>query len=244
MVVLRASAATRALGRTAMRRAGTQSRPQAWRQLGRRQYATEHAKKSSDLPWLIGSVALTAPAAVWLFGQGPKGGSHHAEHAHEEKEEEEEAPEKEESSEDAPAEDSKDEEKEESKSDEGEDKSEAKSEEKSEDKDEGDSEKKDDSSDAESKDSAKKSSEKGEGGEAKPERQINYKPGMGKGPGEGQRPGAPRPTEKKGEKDAQGDTSGANHPYMNDDEKSKKGLGITETAKVHGTVDTSQHNTR
>jgi hypothetical protein len=39
------------------------------------------------------------------------------------------------------------------------------------------------------------------------------------------------------------DESGAKHPDLNDPEKSKKGEGITESAKVRGTVD-SQRNVR
>lgn len=31
--------------------------------------------------------------------------------------------------------------------------------------------------------------------------------------------------------------SGAQHPYLEDPEKSKKTEGITDTAKIHGTVD-------
>lgn len=30
--------------------------------------------------------------------------------------------------------------------------------------------------------------------------------------------------------------SGASHPYLDDDEKSKKGEGLKDTMKIHGTV--------
>lgn len=98
-----------ALGRTIFRRASAQTRPQAWKQIGRRGYASaEHAKKSSDLPWyvprnrlrdhitdpprMIGSAGVTIPAAIWLMGQGPTKKPHHDEHhdEHEEGEQEEE----------------------------------------------------------------------------------------------------------------------------------------------------------
>ena len=42
---------------------------------------------------------------------------------------------------------------------------------------------------------------------------------------------------------AQKDKSGANNPYLDDPEKSKKGEGVKDTAKIHGTVDT-QRNAR
>jgi aspartate carbamoyltransferase catalytic subunit len=36
------------------------------------------------------------------------------------------------------------------------------------------------------------------------------------------------------------DTTGAKHPSLDDDEKSKKGEGVAETAKIHGTVDSAR----
>lgn len=36
------------------------------------------------------------------------------------------------------------------------------------------------------------------------------------------------------------DSSGAKHPYLDDDEKSKKGEGLKETQKIHGTVDSNR----
>ena len=36
---------------------------------------------------------------------------------------------------------------------------------------------------------------------------------------------------------SQNDKSGSQHPYLDDDAKSKKGAGVKETAKIHGTVD-------
>lgn len=103
-----ASSARIALGRAIFRRAAAQTRPQAWKQVGRRGYASaEHAKKSSDLPWyvlesrqrtilidwsrMIGSAGVTIPAAIWLMGQGPTKTPHHDEHHaehHDDKDEE------------------------------------------------------------------------------------------------------------------------------------------------------------
>ncbi|KPI38163.1 uncharacterized protein AB675_1164 [Cyphellophora attinorum] len=59
-------------------------------------------------------------------------------------------------------------------------------------------------------------------------RNPNMKPGEGKQ----NRP----PTEKKGEKDAASNFSGAKHPAINDPSRSKKSHGPMETAKIHGTV--------
>lgn len=39
---------------------------------------------------------------------------------------------------------------------------------------------------------------------------------------------------------AQGDVTGAKHPALADSSKSSKSEGVPETAKIHGTVDTSQ----
>lgn len=94
------------------------------RGIGRRGYASEHTeKKSSDLPWLIGSVAVTVPAATWLWSQGPTKSDHgHDSHAEEvtpapaegseeeskDEEEDKEEPKEEESSDDSKEESSED----------------------------------------------------------------------------------------------------------------------------------------
>jgi len=218
-------------------------------------------------------VGFTVPAAVWLYGQGPKKGVHHPEAAHairdeaekEEEEPAEEAPEdKQEGAEDKEASDSdqsKDESSDEKSEDSGDDsKQEAKEEGKDESKDQGKDESKDDSD--------------SKGADGKPERkfsddgyelpgpnapgQINKAPE--KGPGEqqqqvGDRPRTPTQREKsvslddtaprstantmlqEGQNRSQ---SGAMNPYLDDDEKSKKGAGPKETAKIHGTVDSRQ----
>merc|ERR1712000_412678 len=68
------------------KRTGTQART-TLRNVGRRTYAQEHStKKSSDLPWLVGSLVVTVPAAGWLWQQGPSKSDHghgHAEHMEE-----------------------------------------------------------------------------------------------------------------------------------------------------------------
>lgn len=244
MTVARASAT---FGRTVLRRTATQTRAQTWRQLGRRGYASaEHAKKSSDLPWMIGSVVATVPAAVWLIGQAPKKSDHHGHGASHEKEEEsteeqpeeqqeEEKPSEDESSDDAKTEkteDSEDESKDEK--EDSKEESDSKDDKKEESKDEDKAEDKQDSGD----------SSKDEQGYEKPgpnaPGQINWKPSLGKGPGEGQKAGERKPTEKKGEKDSASDFSGAKNPYLDDDEKSKKGEGLKDTMKIHGTVDSNR----
>ncbi|KAG9791528.1 hypothetical protein KCU88_g975, partial [Aureobasidium melanogenum] len=90
MVLPRSSALRGSIRSFTLRRAGTQARTNL-RAIGRRGYASEHGtQKSSDLPWLIGSVAVTVPAASWLLSQGPKTSDHghhdesHATEKHEE----------------------------------------------------------------------------------------------------------------------------------------------------------------
>ncbi|KAI0376631.1 hypothetical protein F5Y04DRAFT_265971 [Hypomontagnella monticulosa] len=52
------------------------------RSAARRSYASTghgHAEKTSDMPWLIGSVAVTVPGVAWLLSSGPskKADAHH-----------------------------------------------------------------------------------------------------------------------------------------------------------------------
>ena len=171
---------------------------------------------------MIGSAALTIPAAVWLLGQGPQKGVHHPEKAHEEREEGEK--DKEEPAEEAyeakpgetpPSKGSAldpEHEKESTKkrlseqqSDESGDSDESK---------EGSSDEGSDDSSAEGEEGGEDKSSKGDDDKASPKMsddgyelpgpnapgQINYKPGTGKGPGEQQK-GPRRPPELKGEKD-------------------------------------------
>jgi len=46
--------------------------------------------------------------------------------------------------------------------------------------------------------------------------------------------------ESKGEKDAQGNLSGSNNPFMGAEEEQHKPEGPAATAKLHGTVDKSK----
>ncbi|PGH03571.1 hypothetical protein GX51_03997 [Blastomyces parvus] len=61
--------------------AGGRASSRVWQQATRRTYATGggEIKKSSDLPWIIGSVAITVPAAYYLFE--PKKPAHAEVHA-------------------------------------------------------------------------------------------------------------------------------------------------------------------
>ncbi|KIX08600.1 uncharacterized protein Z518_03256 [Rhinocladiella mackenziei CBS 650.93] len=91
----------------ALRKAGTQARA-SLRGVSRRTYASGHGpqQKSSDLPWLIGSVVVTVPAAAWLWQQGPEpSDDHHGHESHDthKKDEPEKAP-KEEPKEEPPEE--------------------------------------------------------------------------------------------------------------------------------------------
>lgn len=160
---------------------------------------------------MIGSAAVTIPAAAWLLQQGPKKGDHghggHEEH-HEEKsdegKEEEEQPQEEESKGEESKEESKDD-------DQGKDESkdEGKDEGKDEEKDQG----KEDSEGGDEKAEKSKSDDSGKdkGGDKSDDdgyeapgpnapKQINWTSSSSKGPGEGQK-GTRAPTEKKGEKD-------------------------------------------
>lgn len=158
---------------------------------------------------MIGSAAFTIPAAVWLLGQAPQKSDHHGGHdEHKEEVEEKEEPTQEESEskeEDTPSEEDKGGEEKES------DKSEADSDEKKDEKskDEGKEEKSDDSSSdgGDDKGTPDTSDSEDDGkldGYEKPSSaapgQINYRPELGKGPGEGQK-GTGKRTEKKAEKD-------------------------------------------
>ncbi|KAK2748152.1 hypothetical protein FQN57_001277 [Myotisia sp. PD_48] len=56
----------------------------AWQRVSRRGYSAQAGHEAppagSDLPWLIGSIAFTAPAAYYLFQSGPSGSGHAASH--------------------------------------------------------------------------------------------------------------------------------------------------------------------
>jgi len=64
--------------------AGTRATSRLWQRATRRTYASEGAHGSaqtrSDLPWLLGSVAVTAPSAYFLIQSGP--GTKADEHGH------------------------------------------------------------------------------------------------------------------------------------------------------------------
>lgn len=142
-----------------------------------------------------------------------------------------------------------------------EDKSDAKSEddsgkeEKKESEGEGDDQKSESSEDGDSKETPDTSGDEDEYEKPGPNApgQINYKSSMKRGPGENQKGGARDKSETSGQKNVSptisdhpsvadqysqsaSDKSGAKHPYLDDDEKSKKGEGLKETQRIHGTV--------
>ncbi|OAP62879.1 hypothetical protein AYL99_02106 [Fonsecaea erecta] len=190
-----------------LRRAGTQART-SFRGVGRRTYATEHgAHKSSDIPWLIGSLVVTIPAAGWLLQQGPQKSDHgHGSHATEKHEE-------------VPPEESKEESKEEPKEDDESSK-------------EGTEKTEEAGKEEESQDENKEESPS-EGDDKEPTPKGTAKPND-----------EAKESEEKGAKDAQGDVTGANNPFMGDEERSKKPEGMDATAKIHGTVDTSKRSSK
>jgi len=237
MVLPRTSAFGSTLRSSISRTARLRARSQ-WRTGGRRTYADAHGhgaqKASSDLPWLIGSIVVTVPSAAWLWQQGPTKGEHG--HKHGEHEEHEEHEGGEEESKDEGGEEGKDEGGDESKEEGGDDKSEES--------DDGPDEQHEGQGDSGKKAGTPGSPQTPESPE-KPSKEDGDVPEgqVKKGKGEKQK-GETRPkTETKGEKDTQKDKSGANNPYLDDPEKSKKGEGVKETAKIHGTVDT-QRNAR
>ncbi|PGH27647.1 hypothetical protein AJ80_00660 [Polytolypa hystricis UAMH7299] len=68
--------------------AGARASSRVWQQTARRTYASEaptQAHKSSDLPWIIGSLAVTVPSAYFLIQSGPDGKTDAHAHGHEEK---------------------------------------------------------------------------------------------------------------------------------------------------------------
>ncbi|ETI21443.1 hypothetical protein G647_07790 [Cladophialophora carrionii CBS 160.54] len=189
-----------------LKRAGIQART-SLRGVSRRTYATEHGgQKSSDLPWLIGSIVVTVPAAGWLWQQGPTKSDHgHGHDAHAEKEVE-----------DAPAEEPKEEEespKEDSGEDDGDKQEEGKEEGKEEEKEEG----------------KEQSDDQGEN----KDKEVTPK-------GTAISDDNARASESKGAKDAQGDVSGSNNPFMGSSGEEHKPEGPAATAKLHGTVDKSK----
>jgi len=197
------------------KRAGTQART-GLRGVGRRTYASDHgAQKSSDLPWLIGSLVVTVPAAGWLWQQGPTKSDHgHGHDAHtEEKHEDEPAEEPKEEEEAAPKE-------EDSGDAEGTEKASGKEEDSEKDSDEGKDDKQEESED----DGKDKSDDQGKG----KDKEVSPK-GTAKAE-----------NESKGDKDAKGDISGSNHPSLASSELQKKSEGPAATAKLHGTVDKSK----
>ncbi|EER38246.1 conserved hypothetical protein [Histoplasma capsulatum var. duboisii H88] len=58
--------------------AGARVSSRVWQQATRRTYASGggESKKSSDLPWIIGSLVFTVPAASFLLADGPKKPTH------------------------------------------------------------------------------------------------------------------------------------------------------------------------
>ncbi|KKZ65733.1 hypothetical protein EMCG_08472 [[Emmonsia] crescens] len=58
--------------------AGARASSRVWQQATRRTYASGggESKKSSDLPWIIGSIVITVPAAAFLLADSPKKPAH------------------------------------------------------------------------------------------------------------------------------------------------------------------------
>ncbi|KAI9867834.1 MAG: hypothetical protein M1813_007656 [Trichoglossum hirsutum] len=83
-MVLSRATAFRSLLRSSAIRTSRAGSARQWGQTGRREYASGgHGAKnsSSDLPWLIGSIAITAPSSYWLLQQGPDKAHHHDSHS-------------------------------------------------------------------------------------------------------------------------------------------------------------------
>ncbi|KAI1912605.1 hypothetical protein LOZ39_006366 [Ophidiomyces ophidiicola] len=88
MVLPRSTAAFRTLLSTQSKRIAPRAArsSRVWQQSSRRGYSAEGGadshKAGSDLPWLIGSIAITAPCAYYLYKSGPSNSSHGHDHGH------------------------------------------------------------------------------------------------------------------------------------------------------------------
>ncbi|KAF1847039.1 uncharacterized protein K460DRAFT_352227 [Cucurbitaria berberidis CBS 394.84] len=200
---------------------------QPWqRAVQRRAYASAHGAhgeaKSSDVPWAAGAAAGTAVGLYLVitqdFGHGESHDDHHA---------------KEHDEEEAPAEDSNEEEpKEESKD-------EAKTESKDEKKDEPKDNKKDESKDEKKSQPKKDDGKEGKAAEQKKDESKAASP---------DKSDKPDPTkESKSQNEMSGKQEGLSNAdthhstdVSNQDDKSKKGEGVAETAKLKGTVSTDR----
>ncbi|KUJ21728.1 uncharacterized protein LY89DRAFT_694232 [Mollisia scopiformis] len=226
------------------------ARPQCFRQVVRRGYASGHGSTTQaggDTLWAVGAIAVTIPSCWYLLsnspdtehGHGDHGDSHGKEHEEHEEESEEE-------SKDEPEEESKDE---------GEDKkasteSEDKDSDKSEDSDSGDDEKKaadtpDTSDDEGDEKNTKKSIPDAKGGSKKRLESNNaVKQGEGDRSDKVNWEKAAPSKESKGQNSQDGKQEGLSNTdtkhstdITNDPSKSKKSEGGPDTAKVKGTVD-------
>ncbi|PSN66038.1 hypothetical protein BS50DRAFT_574513 [Corynespora cassiicola Philippines] len=191
---------------------------QPWqRTLQRRTYASGHGAhgqtKTSDLPWAASAIVGTAAGLYYVVSQDYGHGEHHDDH-HDKHEEahEEEAP----AQEEAPKEEAKEEPKEESKE-------EAPKEEKK--------------PEAEEKKEEEPKEEKSE--EKKEEPKAEASPDKSDEPTPRKEPKSSNETSGKQEGLSNADTKHT-HAIHEEPEKSKKGEGVAETAKLKGTVSTER----
>ncbi|KAL1857752.1 hypothetical protein Plec18167_001846 [Paecilomyces lecythidis] len=207
-------------------RASSRVSSRCGQQLGRRTYASHGGhggeQKSSDLPWAVGSIAITVPSAYLLLSSGSD-----VPHGHEK----EQVPkgEAEPEPEEAPKEEAKEESKEESEDSKEEKKEEEKKDEPEESKEEEKDEKKDDSK---------------EEPKEKPKGEQKEKAAEGEKPSQYDEPGAVKNVDGAGKtagatssKQEGLDNANTSNPYTTAPGKSTKSEDDVETAKVKGSVD-------
>jgi len=250
MAFLRVSRAVPALFRAAR---PTVVRPQLYRQIARRTYASgghESAKSSGDAVWAATSVAVTAPILYYLIQNAPDTSHGHDDHGDAHGKEHEEVHEEEESKDEGSEEKSDD------NSNDGEDKAEDKDSEKSGDEESGDEDKgaetpdtSDDEGEGETKESSDAKNTRKSIPDAKGGSKARFESNKGIKQGETANPDASE-DEAAASKPAgsQNTQSGKQEGLSNTDtkhstditnnpEKSRKGEGSPETAKLKGPVD-------
>jgi len=220
------------------------SKPQRWQRIGQRGYASsDHgtATTSSDLPWQIGALVSTGAGCAWLLsGEQPKPHGDHGDHHGEEHEEhEEESAEAKEDGDSEKPEDGEQEPKEEAKEESKEDST-------------GDDSGSDsgadtpDTSDDEGDNNTRKSIPDAKGGNKKRIESNNaIKQGEEQDTAESSIKDKPATSKEPGDKNTMsGKQEGLSNTdtkhstdITNTEEKSTKGEGVPETAKVKGTVD-------
>jgi len=220
------------------------ARPQCFRQVVRRGYASGHssAQAGGDTLWAVGAVAITAPACWYILSNSPESSHGHGDHGDGHGKEHEEQHEEEESKDEEPKEESKDEgEEKETSSD-----AEEKDSDKSEDSDSGDEKETDtpDTSDDEGSDGSEDKNTKKHipdakgGAKKRVESNKSIKAGENDGSQAASSKEAGSHNTQTGKQEGLTNTDTKHSTDISKDpSKSKKAEGAPDTAKLKGTVD-------